>query len=175
MRNRKGERITVTDTGSPHPHPWPVQQIVVDERHLITPPWLLALQRVGRKIDDQPPGGEAGLGIRHRTLLLKDTTVGDDIADHVTAYADGTAQRFTGVLRKPISSDLTVRVNINGDELIVITIPAATAVDSPVESTAFNVTTGTDIEDNDVFTWDVVDSDGNQDKNGIASFTLEWL
>jgi hypothetical protein len=117
--------------------------------------------------------GGGGPGVGHRTLLLKDTTVGDNIADHVTAYMSGTAQRIVGVLRKAITSDLVVRVNRNSNELVTITIPLATAIDTPVEVTTFVLAEKT-IADGDVFSFDVVDSDGLRDKAGVAAFTLEW-
>jgi hypothetical protein len=117
--------------------------------------------------------GSGGAGTGHRTLLLKDTTPGDNIADHVTAYRSGTARRIVGVLRKPITDDLTVRVNKNAAELITITIPSTQAIDDPVEETTF-AAGAEGIADGDVFSWDVVESDASRDKAGIAAFTLEW-
>lgn len=149
------------------PHPWPVQHVVTDERRLITVPWLLALQQK-RAAEPTAPGA----AVFHRTLLLKDSAVGDDIADHVTVYGSGTAQNFTGVLRKTITADLTVRVNRNGTPLAVLTIPAATPIDTPVATTTF--TGGTAMTDGQVLSWDVVASDESTDKAGVASFTLEW-
>src|SRR4030095_12957355 len=141
-----------------------VQHVVVDERRLITVPWLLRLQGVGK--------AETAGAIKQRTLLLKDTTVGADIADHVTVYADGTAVNFTGVLRRTITADLTVRVNLDGAAFATLTIPAATATDTPVETTTF--TPDTAMTDGQVLSWDVVASDASKDRAGVASFTLEW-
>ena len=115
-----------------------------------------------------------------RTLLLKDTTVGNDIADHVTCYGPipgvtHTALLVTGVLRKAISADLTVRINnVSPGGTIVVgewTIPAATPIDTPQLSTTF---TNTALPDMSVFTWDVLASDGSQDAAGVASCTIEW-
>jgi hypothetical protein len=142
----------------------PIQTPMFDEVGNLTRTWVIFFERLGMR-------AAAAADIFERTLLLKDTTVGNDIADHVTVYAAGTAQRIVGVLRKPITADLTVRVNLNGTALITITIPSATAIDTPVESTAF---ASTALADGDVLTWDVTASDGSQDKAGIASFTLEW-
>jgi hypothetical protein len=153
------------------PHPWPVQHVVVDTRDLITVPWLLALQNLGKGVGAGEPG-PAGATIKQRTLLLKDTTAGDDIADHVTVYADGTAANFTGVLRKPITEDLTVRVNLDGAAFATLTIPAATAVDTPVATVTF--TGGGAMTDGQVLSWDVVASDASRDRAGVAAFTLEW-
>lgn len=117
--------------------------------------------------------GAGGGGAAHRTLLVKDAAIGNDIADHVTAYRSGTASRIVGVLRKAITDDLTVRVNKNGVELVTITIPATQDVDDPLEVTTF--ATGEEgITDGDVFSWDVTESDEQRDKAGIAAFTLEW-
>ena len=116
---------------------------------------------------------EGAAGPYKRTLLLKDTTEGNDIADHVTAYHNGTATRIVGVLRIAIEEDLTVRVNKNGDELVTITIPSGTAVDAPLEETTF-VSGVETIVDGDVFSWDVTASDGQRDRAGVAAFTLEW-
>lgn len=96
----------------------------------------------------------------------------DDIADHTTVYVAGTASRLVGVLRVAITEDLVVRCNVNGDELITLTIPLATAVDTPVESTTFEGETA--LADGDVISWDVTASDDSMDGAGVASFTLEW-
>jgi hypothetical protein len=142
----------------------PIQTPMFDEVGNLTRTWVIFFERLGMR-------AAAAADIFDRTLLLKDTTVGNDIADHVTVYAAGTAQRIVGVLRKPITADLTVRVNLNATPLITLTISSATAIDTPVSSTAF---TSTALADGDVLTWDVTASDGSQDKAGIASFTLEW-
>lgn len=117
--------------------------------------------------------GGAGGGVFHRTLLLKDTEVGDDIADHTTVYASGTGVRIVGVLRKVILSALTVRLKKSGTVIITITIPATTAIDTPVEVTAFT-TAPQPFVDGQVLTWDVTASDGSTDLNGVAAFTVEW-
>jgi hypothetical protein len=132
--------------------------------------WIIFFERLGTRIIEEE--GEPGAGgVFQRTLLLKDTAVGNDIADHVTVYEPGTATQIVGVLRKEITSALTVRVNKNGTPLITITIPAATAVDTPVTSTAF---TSAAMAEGDVLTWDITASDASRDGAGVASFTLEW-
>lgn len=117
-------------------------------------------------------GSVASGGLRIRTLVLKDLTAGDDIADHVTAYAAGNGRRITGVLRKAITADLTVRVKLNGEEYITITVPADTEVDTAVEQTEFAGSAA--VARDDVFSWDITESDGQKDAAGIATFTLEW-
>lgn len=114
-------------------------------------------------------GGATGPYIR--TLLLKDTSVGNDIADHVPVFVAGTFTRIIGVLRKAIVSDLTVRVNLDGATLITLTIPVATAVDVPVTSEAFTPTGLTDLQ---ILSWDVTASDSSRDAAGIASFTVQF-
>lgn len=157
------------------PHPWPVQHVVVDERDLITVPWLLALQNAGKTAEDGG-GAAAGRGPYTRTLLLKDTQVGVDIADHTTVYADGVGVRMVGVLRVLISMDLTVSLSKSGEVIMQMTIPAATLIDDPVESTAWLEPPGPNVPfvDGQVLTWNVVSSDASAHKHGIASFTVEW-
>jgi hypothetical protein len=106
-----------------------------------------------------------------RTLLIKDTTVGTDVADHVTIFASGTAMRLTGVLRKQIMADLVLQVNLNGAAFIAATIPQATAVDSVL---TFNEFATVALADGSVLSAGISASDGTADVNGIASFTLEW-
>lgn len=146
----------------------PIQTPMFDDEGNLTRTWIIFFERLG--MVQESAGG--AVGPYHRTLLLKDTTVSDDIADHTTVYVAGTAARLVGVLRVAIAADLTVRCNLNGDELITLTIPAATAIDTPVESTTFEGETA--LEDGDVISWDVTASDDSMDGAGVASFTLEW-
>lgn len=144
---------------------------------------LQALNDRFREIRLQPqPAATAASGaaspkLFQRTLLLKDTTVGNDIADHVTVYGGGahTATLVTGTLRKAIAADLTVRINnVSPAGTVVVgtfTIPSATPVDTPVEFSGF---TTWSLPEMSVFTWDVTASDGSKNSAGIASFTIEW-
>ncbi len=133
-------------------------------RKHLTRTWIIFFEKLWRG-----PAQKAGGG--HRTLLLKDTTVGNDIADHVPVYVAGTAIRLIGVLRKAITANLTVRVNLSGAALITLTIPLATAVDTPLLTTTFSQTEFADLG---VLTWDVTASDGQKDAAGVASYTLQW-
>ena len=153
----------------------PIQTPMFDEQGLLTRTWVIFFERLGNwfELSDGGGGGTGALtDLYHRTLLVKDSTPGADIADHVTVYHDGTAQRFVGVLRLAITSDLEVTVNVNGSALITITIPSATAVDTPVESTTF--AGDVNLHDGDVLSWDILSSDSQVDAAGVASFTLEW-
>jgi hypothetical protein len=107
-----------------------------------------------------------------RTLLLKNTATGNDIADWVIAQKPGTAFQVTGVLRKAITANLVVRINVNRAPFIVCTINQTTQPGTPLTWTSF-ATNGV-LAAGDVFSWDVLASDGSSDAAGIASFTVLW-
>jgi hypothetical protein len=142
-------------------------------------PWLLS--RTWIIFFERTFGGKGGgkPGPFHRTLLLKDTTVGNDIADHTTIFVAGTALRLTGVLRLPITADLTVRCMIahsggTFSALVSLTIPSGHAINTPIDSVAFTSTGAKNLVDGDVVRWDVTASDGSLDLGGVAAFNLEW-
>jgi len=108
-----------------------------------------------------------------RTLLLADLTVGNDVAPYVTGYAAGTCVCVTAVLRKTITSDLTVRIKLAGATLGTFTVPHATAVNTVLTFTSFTASPPTVALDA-VFTWDITASDGSTDVAGIATFTVKW-
>lgn len=112
-----------------------------------------------------------------RTLLIKDTAVRDDAADHVVIFGNGgpyVAHFFFGVLRKPILVDLTIRVHhvFQGTDTVLgtYTIPKTTGVDVAV---TFTITQP--LIHKAVLTWDITNSDGSADADGIASFTIVWF
>lgn len=123
-----------------------------------------------KKLAVVPPALAASSQLFWRTLLLKNTAVGDDVADHVDAQTDGTAVKFVGLLRKTITEDLKVRVKKQGVAFCTLTIPIATPVDTLVQTTAFTPTGA--VTEGDVFSWDVTGSDGQIDAAGVATFTL---
>lgn len=136
--------------------------------------WIIFFEQLLEAISSatKETTGEAGaVGPWIRTLLLKDTTIGDDIADHVPVFIAGTTVRLIGVLRKVITTNLTVRCKLDGTTLVTLTIPSSTAIDTPVMETTF---TPPDLPDLGILTWDVTASEGLQDANGVASFTLQW-
>jgi len=104
-------------------------------------------------------------------LLLKDTTVANNVADHVPIYQAGNVVRVIGVLRRAITANLTVRVNMNGHNLVTMTIPKTKGVDQPVVAVAPAPENAPDLA---VLSWDVLASDGSIDAAGVASFTVEW-
>jgi|SRR5581483_6488809 len=127
-------------------------------------------------------GAGPGGGFEWRTLLLKDTTVGSNIADAVvvTTIPQGgvaSCQEVIGVLRKTISADLTVRLNIYvaGVKKLVgsFTIPKATAIFTAIRFQP-NAMTTTAFPDLGVLVWDVVASGGEKDNGGVASFTVVY-
>jgi hypothetical protein len=143
----------------------------------LTRTWIIFLERLFRgavnKSTEITEEGGGAAGPYHRTLLIKDATIGNDIADHVTVWgAAGTITRVVGVLRNSISSDLTLRVKVNGSVLGTFTIPLATAVDTVVEFTTFSGSTTVALDD--VFSWDITASDEQTDAAGVASFTVLW-
>lgn len=150
----------------------PIQTDMFDdlEAQRLSRTWIIFFERLGQIVS-------SGGGPFHRTLLLKDTAVGDDIADVVPVYVAGSAVRIIGVLRKAITDDLTVRVRYRTvddptiNELVTITIPSATAIHEPVIETGFLETALSDLV---IFLWDVTASDGQSDAAGVASFTLQW-
>ena len=132
----------------------------------LTRTWIIFFEKL------QQRGIGAGGGPYVRTLLIKNTAVGTDVADHVPIWVAGTAVRVVGVLRNAITSDLTVRVNLDGSPLITLTIPHTTAVDTPVVKTA--TFTPTSFDDLAVLSWDITASDGSTDPKGVCSLTVEW-
>ena len=155
------------------PHETPMYEVTPEGRQVLSRTWMIFFERLGRveSTTTTTPPGEAGPDLIWRTLLLKDTTVGDDIADHVTAQATGTAIRFEGVLRIPIIASLSVRIQKNAVLFVTLGIPAATPVDTVVSTDTFG---DPNIGEGDVFSWDVTSSDGSVDSAGVASFTLYW-
>lgn len=131
--------------------------------------WWLFFEKLARASASGAAVAAAGPYIR--TLLLKDTTIGNDIADHVPIYVAGPAMRIIGVLRKVIASDLTVRVKLNGSTLTSLTIPHTTPVDTPVVGTSPTPPTLADLA---VLSWDVTASSGETDIDGVASITVQW-
>jgi hypothetical protein len=120
-------------------------------------------------------GGGGGGGVPSpqmywRTIDVNNTAVGLNIAPNLNVQGTGKGIKIIGVLRQPISADLVVRVNVAGDELGTLTIPAATPVKTKVETPIVNKTLVQDT----VMTWDIVSSDGSRDSNSIASVTVEW-
>jgi hypothetical protein len=141
-----------------------------DENGNLTRTWVIFFERIGQ--------AEAnGAGPYQRTLLIKNAAVGDNIADVVPVYVRGGAVRVIGVLRTAITEDLVVRIRYKKPddatiyELITLTIPAATAINTPVTSTTFVKRA---LADKVCLIWDITASDNSTDAGGVASVTLQW-
>lgn len=114
-----------------------------------------------------------------RTLTLRDLTVGDDIASTPPSQHAGIGTRILGVVKKELTSDLTVRFNLAGQEVITVTIPALSSVEDTIE---WPLITGSPavavaIDDKTVWTADILESDGqivSNPQDMIAQFTIEW-
>ena len=127
-----------------------------------------------------PSSAAAGAaGPNWRTLLIRNTAVGNDIADHLTCMgpsANHTVTLVRGVLRKTITADLSVRINSTTAGVTsvvgIFTIPATTPTDTPVDYTSGFTTSS--LPDASSFSWDITASDGSTDPAGIASFTIIW-
>ena len=126
-------------------------------------------------------GGGAG-GFQWRTLLLKDTTPGTNIADNQPVIGlpfgvNSTCQEVVRLLRKAITADLTVRLTIyNGGTAHLVgsfTIPKATPVHTSIRFSGSQIAYA-NFPDLAALVWDVVASDSSKDNNGIGSFTVVW-
>lgn len=151
----------------------PIQTPMFDSQGLLTRTWIIFFERLGNWFELS--GGGPGPFVR--VLLLKDLTVMDDCAEHQyiflpSASEMGTGRRIVGVLKETITADLVVRFRnvTEGADIATVTIPAATAVDEPVETDISDQT----FHDQDVIAADITASDGSTNPQGIAALTLEW-
>ncbi len=145
----------------------PLRTPMFDESGNLTRTWIIFFEHISKAFG----GGGQGLGAGPyiRTLLIKDTTVANDIADHVEVFNPGIGIRILATLRKAITVDLTVKIH-KGADLMVMTIPLATPV-----GVVLSQSIGTLVfQDKEVISADVLASDGSKDADGIASFTVEW-
>jgi hypothetical protein len=115
-------------------------------------------------------GGAPGPQMYWRTIDINDTTPGTNIAPNLTNQGTGRGIKITGVLRKPITANLVVRVNSGGTPLGTLTIPQTTPIRTKVETpiTDQNVVSGA------TMTWDITGGDSQSDKNGVATITVQW-
>ena len=106
-----------------------------------------------------------------RTLLVYTTATGNDIAPRLVAQSAGQVAVITAVLRKAISADLVIRINLDGAAFATMTIPLATAVGVALFQTPSPTLL---VAAGQVFSWDITASDGSSDPGGVASFTIQW-
>ncbi len=112
---------------------------------------------------------------------LSDLTVGSSIAPLGPAVMDivptssplqhyvGNGVRIIAVLKKAITADLEVHINVGANTWDVI-VPSTTSAGGIVVVDI----SGSTINDLEIFSIDVIASDGSIDPNGIATFTVEW-
>jgi hypothetical protein len=154
----------------------PIQTPMFDAQGLLTRTWVIFFERLG--LLGQRGSDGAATGPYVRVLLLKDLTVGNDIAEHqyiflpTPASETAVGRRIVAVLTRPITADLVVRFrNITQSSVIAsITVPAATPIDTPVQVDITNIT----LQDEDVIGADITASDGQVNAQGICAMTLEW-
>lgn len=159
----------------------PMRTAMVDQSGMVTRTWMRYFQRVFNP-GSGGGGGGGTAGPWQRTLLIKDTTVGSDIADHVTIWnqAGGTCILVTGVLRQLITKDLQLRVNIQlypapSQILGTFTIPHATAVNQVIQFAPISFALKpAPFPFLAVLSWDILASDGSVASAGVASYTVEW-
>lgn len=126
-----------------------------------------ALNRIVDQLQDVTP-----TTVRYiRTLLIKDSTVGVNIADAPVIQNDGIPFRVSAVLKTQISAPLVININVNGLLLIQCTIPNTAKLLTAIDFTNFSITS---LQQDQVLTADIISSDGLIVSSGIASFTLEW-
>ena len=97
------------------PHPWPVQHVVVDERRLITVPWLLALQNTGKKAEEgggAAAGDKATFGIG----IGADQPVGDDLTNHYMVRLGGTFLEALANTKDDTHGELHIDIQKSPDE-----------------------------------------------------------
>jgi hypothetical protein len=131
--------------------------------------WAIWFEQIWKRIVALGTDG----GVFWRTLLVKDSTVGVNIADELVAQGTGNAAKVVAVLRQPITAALVIAINLDGVILTTMTIPASTAVNTLVEQ-PFLPAPGPTITAGQILSWDILASDGSTDIDGVASFTLIW-
>lgn len=176
----QGHAINVTSLAQNTPF-FDGDQDLVAKLGKVSRPWVLLFEKIGQQQIDEFAawfmGNGTGGGLPLRTIDVQDTTVGNDIADativHSTNGGPFTVQLVAGCLRKAITSDLVVRLNVYvaGSPSVVgtFTIPHTTAILTTVTFTSF---TTPSLPDLSVLTWDITASDGSSDPGGIATFSI---
>ncbi len=121
-------------------------------------------------------GTAAAAGVDWRTLLIRNCTVANDVADHLPCMGTSPTHQIVlvrGVLGRTISSTLTVRINstIAGVTSVIgsFSLPSTTPLDTDVDFTSF---TTASVADGSVFTFDITAGDGSTSSAGVATFTI---
>src|SRR6185369_2439852 len=161
------DSVTVTTDGA-----WVIWTVTALGSPLIDWDYRATLARL-RPPDDIGGGGGGGARAPQafwRVFDIHKTTVGDNVGPVLTVQETGPGIKITAVLRKEISADLVVRVNLAGNELDTITIPETTEVDTEV---SISIKTKHLVK-GQAISWDITGSDGSFDAQGVATVTVMW-
>jgi hypothetical protein len=130
----------------------------------LTSQWILFFQSLAKQ------GAGSGNEIYRARLLLNNTAAGNDIAPWITVDEASRAFQVNGVLRRTIAANLVVRINKNQAPFIVCTFNSTVQPGTMLTWTAF--ASNTALAAGDVFSFDVLASDGSSDPNGVASLSI---
>ncbi len=160
------DSVTVTTDGK-----WVIWEFTAIGSPLFDWDYRATLARL-RPPDDDGGGGSGAPAPQAfwRVFDIHNTSTGTNVGPVLTAQSTGPGIRIIGVLRNAISSDLVVVVNVGGEVLETITIPTATPIDTEV---SVSIKTKKLIK-GQAITWDITDSDGSFDPNGVATITVLW-
>jgi hypothetical protein len=114
--------------------------------------------------------GPAGANIGHG-FYLNTLAPASDVAPHIRAGVAGTLNKVTCILRKTISSTLTMVLYLDGVAACTVNVPSSTAVDAIVVVTSFSATT---VTADSIFKLQISASDSSVDPQGIATLQLFW-
>lgn len=104
-----------------------------------------------------------------RTLLLSDLTIANPCGNVITVQQQGWGNRIVGTLTQTIAADLVVTFT-KGADVMTITIPAATPINTPVVQSI----TGIQFQDKEVIVPAITASDGSTASIPIAALSVEW-
>ena len=161
------DSVTVSTDGA-----WVVWNVTALGSPLIDWDYRATLARL-RPPDDIGGSGGGGAPAPQafwRVFDIHKTTIGDNVGPVLTVQETGPGIKITAVLRKEISADLVVRVNLAGNELDTITIPETTEVDTEV---SISIKTKHLVK-GQAISWDITGSDGSFDAQGVATVTVMW-
>ena len=110
-----------------------------------------------------------------RVFDIHDTAPRSNAGPVLNVQETGVGISITGILRKPITADLVVKVNVGlpgGTPAVLgtITIPHATPVDAEV---TVSISTKTLVK-SQAITFDITASDSSKDVDGVATITVKW-
>jgi hypothetical protein len=109
-------------------------------------------------------GGKGGFS-------LTNLSVSSDAAPHLRAGSSGTLDKVTVVLRRLVTTTLTMTLYLDGVAACTINVPSSTAVDSIVAVTSFSSST---VTDDSIFKLAITASDSSVDPQGVATVQMFW-